>query len=75
MLLDPQLMLGICSFSILVLHETLPVPISMHITETMIWKEERSKIRAVQMENLRWLLDIRKMDRVLNAWMKELYVV
>ena len=35
------------------------------MTETMLWKEkEISGIMAVQMENLRSLLSIRKMDRV-----------
>ena len=39
----------------------------------MLWKEkERSRIRAVQMDNLRGLLGIRRMDRVLNAWIREL---
>ena len=37
-------------------------------SETMIWKEkERSRIRAVQMDNLRGLLSVRRMDRVLNG--------
>ena len=35
----------------------------MYGIETMLWKEkERSRIRAVQMGNLRGLLGIRKMD-------------
>ena len=39
----------------------------------MIWREkDRSRIRAVQMNNLRGLLGIRRMDRVGNAWMREL---
>ena len=34
----------------------------------MLWKEkERSRIKAVQMNNLRGLLGIRRMDRVPNA--------
>ena len=45
-----------------VLHETLLT----FGSETMLW-EERSWIRAVQMDNLRGLLDIRRMDRVPNA--------
>ena len=53
-------------------HETLLVPSLMYGSE-MLWKEkERSRIRAVQMENLRELLGIRRMDRVPNAWIKEL---
>ena len=34
----------------------------------MLWKEEeRFRIRAVEMDTLRGLLDIRRMDRVPNA--------
>ena len=36
---------------------------------------ERSRIRAVQMDNLRGLLGIRRMNRVLNARIRELYEV
>ena len=44
------------------------------MAEIMLWKEkERSKIRAVQMDNLRELLGIRKIDRVPNARIKELW--
>ena len=52
-----------------VLHETLLVPVPMYDSETILWKEEeRSRIRAVQMDNLRGFLGIRTMDRILNAW-------
>ena len=38
----------------------------------MIWKE-RSMIRAVQMmNNLKGLVDIRRMYKVPNAWIREL---
>ena len=51
-----------------VLHETLLVPVLMYASETILWKEkERSRIRAIQMDNLRGLLGIRRMDRVLNT--------
>ena len=41
----------------------------MYGSETMIWKEEeRSRIRAVQMEKIRSLIGIRRMNRVPNAW-------
>ena len=56
MKLGPWLMLGICS-----LHVTLLVPVLMHDSETMLWKE-RSRIRVVQMGNLIRLLGIRRMD-------------
>ena len=45
----------------------------MYGSETMLWKEkERSRVRAVQMDNLRGLLGIRRMDRVTNARIREL---
>ena len=34
--------------------------------ETMIWKEKRSRIRTVKMDNLRGLLGIRRMGKVTN---------
>ena len=49
--------LGICRLSVLVLHETLLVPVLTYGSEKVLWKErERSKIRAVQMDNIRGLL-------------------
>ena len=65
-------MLGICSLSVIVLHETLLVPVLMYGSETMLWKEEISRIRAVQVDNLRGLLGIRRMDKVPNARIREL---
>ena len=54
-----------------VLHETLLVPLLMYGSRTMLGKEkEGSRGRTVQMENLRGLLGIRRMDRVLNAWIR-----
>ena len=51
-----------------VLHEALLVPVLMYGSEKMLLKEkERSSVRAVQMDNLRELLAIRRMDRVPNA--------
>ena len=48
-----------------VLHETLLVPLLMYGSETMLRKEkERSRIRTIQMDNLRGLLGNRRMDRV-----------
>ena len=59
-----------------VLHERLLVPILMYDSEIMLWKEkERSRIKAVQMDNLRGLLGIGKIDRIPNSWIKELYGV
>ena len=46
-----------------VLHETLLVPVLNYASETVLRKEEeRSRIKAVQMDNLRGLLGIRRMD-------------
>ena len=50
-----------------VLHESLLVPVLVYGSETMIWRgreKERSRIRVVQMENLRGLLGIKRMDKV-----------
>ena len=59
--------------SVLVLYETLLVPVLTYASETMIWKEkERSRIRGVWMDNLRGLLGIRRMDRVPDARIREL---
>ena len=45
----------------------------MYGSETMLWKEkERSRVKAVQMDNLRGLLGISRMDRIPNAWIREL---
>ena len=54
-----------------VLHEILFVPVLMYGIETMLWKE-RSRVRAVQIDNLRGLLGIRKMDRIPNTRIREL---
>ena len=41
-------------------------------SERMIWKEkERSRIRAVQMDNRTGLLSIRGMDKVQNARIRD----
>ena len=55
-----------------VLHETLLVLDLMYGSETMLWKDkERSRIRVEQMDNLRGLLGIRRMDKVPNARIRE----
>ena len=68
MLLGLLLMLRVQLECARVFHETLLVPFLMHGSETMIWREkERFRVRAVQMDNLRVLLGIRRMDKVPNA--------
>ena len=74
MLSGPWLMLGICSLECTrVLHETLHVPVLMYDIETMLWREkEISRVRDVQMDNLKRLLGIRRMDRIPNERTREL---
>ena len=55
------------------LHKSLLGPVLTYGNELMIWREkERSRIWAVQMDNLRGLLGIRRMDKVLNARIRQL---
>ena len=47
-----------------VLHETLLVTVLLNGSKTKSWREKgRSKVRAVQMDNLRGLVGIRRMDK------------
>ena len=49
------------------------MPVLMYDSEAMIWKEEESsRIRMVHMDKIRSLLDIRRMVRVLNVWIRKL---
>ena len=46
-------MLGVCNLCARVLHEVLIFRVLLYDNETMVWgKKERSRIRAVQMNNL-----------------------
>ena len=47
-----------------VVHKSLLVPVLMYGSEALVWKKENSRIRVVQMDNLKGLLGIRKMDKV-----------
>ena len=48
----------------------------MYCSETILWIEkEIFRVRDVQMDNLRGLLGIMRIDRVPNAWIRELYGV
>ena len=59
-----------------VLHETLLMPVLIYGSETLIWKEkESSRIKAVQIDNLRSLPGIKRMFTVSNAWIRELCTV
>ena len=55
-----------------VLHETLIVPVLMYGSETMLWKENgRFRERAVQMDNFAGFEGVGRMNRVLNARIRE----
>ena len=45
----------------------------LYMVVRLIWKVERSRNRAVQMDNLRSLLGIRRMDKVQYTWITELW--
>ena len=61
--------------NVLVLHKKLLVPVLIYESKAMLWKEkERSRIRAIQMDNLRGLLD-RRIVRVPNARIREFFGV
>ena len=55
-----------------VLHETLFVLVLMYSSETMLWKEEISRISVVRMVNLRGLLGIMRMNGVPNGRIRQL---
>ena len=58
-LLGLWLMMSLQLECAMVLHESLLMPVLTYSIQIMIWREkERSKIRAVQMDNLRGLLGI-----------------
>ena len=71
-LLGLWLMLGVCSLNARVFHGSLLVPVLSYGSETMIWRgNERSRIWAVEMDNLRSLMSIRGMDNVSNARIRQ----
>ena len=59
-----------------VLHESFLVPALMHGNEAMICEEkEGSRIRTIQMDNLRGLVGISRTDKVSNVQIREFYGV
>ena len=55
-------------------HEALVMAVLLYGSETLILREkERYRTWAVQMENLRGVLGIRRIDRVLNEQIRVLY--
>ena len=53
-----------------VLQDSLLLPVLTYGSEMILREKERS--RAVQMDNFRGLLGIRRVDKVLNAWIRQL---
>ena len=49
----------------------LLIPVLLYGNEAMMWKEKKSRIRAVQMDNLRGL-SVEYKERVPKAWIREL---
>jgi hypothetical protein len=55
------------------LHESMLIPVLMYGSEVMVWCQKyRSRIQAVQMDNLRGVLGVRKTDRMRNEYIREL---
>ena len=55
------------------LYDSSLVPVLTCGSDTMIWGEKgRSRIGAVQMDNLGGLLGIRRMDKFLDGWIRQL---
>ena len=77
MLLDLWLMLRCLQLECArTLHESLLVTVCTYGSKTMIrGEEERSRIKVLQMDNIRGLIGIKEMDKVLNTWIRVLYGV
>ena len=59
-----------------VVGESLLVPVLMKGRKTMVWwQKEKSRIRVVQMGNLRYLSGIKRTDTMLNVQVRELHGV
>ena len=61
-------MLGICSLSVLESCMKHCLCLFLCIAPRQWYGKRISRVRAVQIDNLRGLLGIRRMDRVSNAW-------
>src|SRR5678815_3332921 len=57
----------------MVLHEGMLLPVLMYNSETIVWnKWYRSKVQCVQMDNLRAVLGVRRIDKMRNERIREL---
>jgi hypothetical protein len=55
------------------LHECMLVPVLMYGSEVTVWSQKNiSRIQAVQMDNLRGILGVRKIDKMRNEYIREL---
>ena len=55
------------------LHQAVLVAVLLYDNETMEWRDkERSRISVLQIYNFRSLLGNRSMDKLTNAWVREL---
>src|SRR5678816_3422023 len=49
------------------------LPVLLYSSETMVWnKKYRSKVQSVQMDNLRGMLGVRRIDKMRNESIREL---
>src|SRR5678815_40660 len=56
-----------------VLHDGMLLPVLLHSSETMVRnKKYRSKVQCAQMDNLRGMLGVRRIDKMRNEHIREL---
>ena len=49
------------------------LPVLLYSSETMVWnKKYRSKVQCVQMDNLRGMLGVRRIDKMMNEHIRDL---
>src|SRR5678815_1717427 len=57
----------------MVLHDSMLLPVLLYSSKTMVWnKKYRSKVQCVQMDNLRGVLCVRRIDKMRNEHIREL---
>src|SRR5678815_4983448 len=55
------------------LHEGMLLPVLLYSSETMVWnKKYRSKVQCVQMDNLRDMLGVKRINKMRNELIREL---
>ena len=54
-----------------ILHESMLLPVLLYGSECMVWdRTYRSKVQAVQMDNLRSVLGVKKIDKIRNEFIR-----